>query len=254
MPLRETDVEILAHPVDRESELELVVGHRRPAVLHLPGLRGAFRDDVEHELGVEPGALREIQCLGESLHDPGDTDLIGHLRELAGADRTEKGDGTRVRIDDVPASIEFGLAAPDHDREHPVQGACFAAGHRCIHESETALRRHRRELLRDVGRRGRVVDEYRAAAHPLESAARTHRHRAHVVVVADAREHDLVSGRGLGRCRRPLPFELLGPPSGFRFRPVVDGDVMARLREMPCHVVAHDSEAEERNLPRRGVR
>src|SRR5579872_1771605 len=40
--LVQTDAEILAHPVDREAEIELAVEHGERAVIHLPGLRRAF--------------------------------------------------------------------------------------------------------------------------------------------------------------------------------------------------------------------
>ena len=61
--LGEADREVLAHPVDREAEVELVGDHRLAAVLHLPRLRRALADHVEHALDVEPGALREVDRL-----------------------------------------------------------------------------------------------------------------------------------------------------------------------------------------------
>src|SRR5437763_6785776 len=45
---RETDRQILAHPVDGETKLELVRDHCLATIFHLPGLRGTFADDVEH--------------------------------------------------------------------------------------------------------------------------------------------------------------------------------------------------------------
>src|SRR6266513_1518660 len=55
------DAQILSHPVHREAEVELVLDHGLAAVLHLPGLRRAFRDHVEHELRIKPGFHREIE-------------------------------------------------------------------------------------------------------------------------------------------------------------------------------------------------
>src|SRR2546427_404444 len=43
------DTQILSHPVHSEAEVELVLDHGLAAVLHLPGLRRALRDHVEHE-------------------------------------------------------------------------------------------------------------------------------------------------------------------------------------------------------------
>src|SRR3954471_7882484 len=42
--LVEHQAEVLAHPVDREAEVELALDHGRPAVVHLPGLGGALAD------------------------------------------------------------------------------------------------------------------------------------------------------------------------------------------------------------------
>src|SRR6266545_1831275 len=56
------DSQIFAHPIDRESEVELVIHHGFAAVFHLPGLRGAFRDHVEHELGVKARLEGEVEA------------------------------------------------------------------------------------------------------------------------------------------------------------------------------------------------
>ena len=75
----------------------------------------------------------------------------------------------------------------------------------------TPLRRRRGvDLARDLGRRGRVIDEHRARAHRRERAVGAERDRAHVVVVADAHQHELGVRRRGGRrrrapCRRTSP-------------------------------------------------
>src|SRR5271166_1014389 len=84
--LIEADREILAHPVDGEAEVEFAGDHRLVAIVHLPRLRRPFRDDVDHELLVEPGLLRETKPFGQGLHESRDADLVDHLRQLAGAD------------------------------------------------------------------------------------------------------------------------------------------------------------------------
>src|SRR5438132_582819 len=81
--LGEADREILAHPVDRETEIELVGRHRLAAVVHLPRLRGALADDVEDALDVETCAGSEVEALGQRLDQARDADLIDHLGELA---------------------------------------------------------------------------------------------------------------------------------------------------------------------------
>src|SRR3546814_7363706 len=55
------EAEVLAHPVDREAEIELVLRHRAPAVEHLPARRGAARDRLEHLVGIELRRLRRSE-------------------------------------------------------------------------------------------------------------------------------------------------------------------------------------------------
>src|SRR5713226_4133490 len=56
------DAQVLSHPVHRKAEVELVLDHGLAAVLHLPGLRRAFGDHVEHELRVETGLDGEVEA------------------------------------------------------------------------------------------------------------------------------------------------------------------------------------------------
>src|SRR3984885_5374738 len=50
----EADVEVLAHPIDGEAEIELAGDHGLVAVLHLPGLRRALGDGGDQLFDVEP--------------------------------------------------------------------------------------------------------------------------------------------------------------------------------------------------------
>ena len=54
-------------------------------VVHLPGLRRALRDRLEHAARVEARVLGEAQALGERFEQARDADLVHHLRELPGA-------------------------------------------------------------------------------------------------------------------------------------------------------------------------
>src|SRR6266852_3795831 len=78
--LLEADAEVLAHPVDREAEIELALVHGLAAVLHLPRLRRALRDHVEHEAGVQPRLLGERDALGERPYES----ITGRARSNAG--------------------------------------------------------------------------------------------------------------------------------------------------------------------------
>ena len=76
---RKADGEVLAHPVDRETEIEFAGGHGLVAVLHLPGLRGTLGNGGNEFLDVEVGLLREVQRFGEALDDAGDANRFAIL-------------------------------------------------------------------------------------------------------------------------------------------------------------------------------
>jgi hypothetical protein len=54
-----------------------------PAIVHLPALRGALADDVEHQFHVQAGCQPEVHAFGQALQQPGNADLIDHLGESA---------------------------------------------------------------------------------------------------------------------------------------------------------------------------
>ena len=72
---------------------------------------------------------------------------------------------------------------------------------------------------------------------------------AHVVVVADAAEHEVLVLGGVRRRRRGLAAVLLGPGLGLGAVAVVDGEIVpALLAEMPRHRVAHHAQADPRHF------
>ena len=86
----EADAKVLAHPVDGKTEVELSCNHRLVAVLHLPGAGSALGDHVDHGLHVETGLHPEVDGLCQSLHEPGNGDLVAHLGQLTGSRRTQQ--------------------------------------------------------------------------------------------------------------------------------------------------------------------
>ena len=67
----------------------LAFDHRRPAVDHLPALRRAPRDGVEHFGRVEARRHGEMDRLGEPFDALRRCDLVDHLGELAAARRAD---------------------------------------------------------------------------------------------------------------------------------------------------------------------
>ena len=248
--LREADREILAHPIDGKSEVELALEHRRTAVLHLPRLRGTLGDDVDYPLAIEAGAHSEIEPLGETLHDAGDADLIDHLGELAAA----RGPHQRYRSAVVRhhrfSRLERVRVAADHDGELAVLCTRLTARDRRIQEGDTFRFRCAMKLARNL-RRGRgVVREDGALLHADEGALGRGRDLAHVMVVAHTHENDVGAlGRG---CRRLLEAAaiLAGPGLRLRSGAVIDRDLVAVLLEMTGHRIAHHAETQECQLHR----
>src|SRR6478752_1214145 len=130
----------------------------------------------------------------------------------------------------------------------PSESPCtsLAAGNGRVDEREASLLRLGVKLARDLGRRGRMVDEHRALLHAVEGAIGPERDFAQVVVVADAAHDEVLAlGRRLGR-RRAAPAVLAHPFFCLRGGAVVDGQVMATLvLEVACHGVAHDAKTEK---------
>jgi citrate lyase gamma subunit len=70
--LVEHQAEVLAHPVDRKAEVELVLDHGLAAVVHLPALRCALADDVEHQRHVQPRRWPKASASARPCTRPGD--------------------------------------------------------------------------------------------------------------------------------------------------------------------------------------
>src|SRR5215213_3603876 len=220
--LREADREVLAHPVDREAEVELALAHGLAAVLHLPRSCSALGDDVQHRLEVEPSAFAEMNALREALDQPGDADLVYHLRELARSGRAHEAASPSEAHDGGLGPLINVRVSAAHDGQHAVLRSRLAAGDRSIDEADALRSGDLVELPRDLRRRGGVIDENRARFHGREGAVRSQRYLPQVVVVADACEHDLLSlgspARRRGRATAVLGRPLFSLGSG----PVVD--------------------------------
>ncbi len=99
------------------------------------------------------------------------------------------------------------------------------------------------KLAGDPGRGGGVVDEDGAVAKRLERAVSPERHRAEIVVIADAGEDEVGAFRRLGRGRRQPAAKLREEGVRLGARAVEHNDVVAPARlEVAGHGKAHDAE------------
>ena len=183
----------------------------------------------------------------EALDEAGDADLVDHLGQLAGAGRAEPLAHPRVGAVDDRLGRGIGvLVAAAHHGEHAVLGAGLAARHRRVDEVEAALRGCRVEFARHFRGCGGVVDEDGALLHAGKRAVGAERHRAQVVVIADAAHHEILALGGVLWRRGGLAAELVGPLLGLCCGAVVDGHLMAALLdEVSCHRKTHHAETEK---------
>ena len=119
--------QIFAHPVHGKAEVELVVDHGFAAVVHLPALGGAFADDVEHLVHVEPGFLAKGDGFAQALHQAGNAHLVDHFGELAAARGAHEGESAREGHGHRAHAVEHRFVAAAHDGEQAVLGTTLAA-------------------------------------------------------------------------------------------------------------------------------
>ena len=244
--LVEDDAEVLAHPLHGEAEVELALRHRVAAVLHLPALRGAVLDDVDHGVGIEARLHREVDALRQPLHDAGDADLVHHLGELARPGGPHQRHGLGVRAHHRQGErVERLVVGAAHDRQLPVLGTRLTARHRGVDEADAELGGRFGELLRHLGRRGRVVDEDGARTGTGEHTVGSVHHVADVVVVADAEEHELGAVGRLTRRRSGTVAVERDPCERLLRRAVVHRHLVSLAGEMAGHGGSHDPETDE---------
>ncbi|MPM46955.1 hypothetical protein SDC9_93662 [bioreactor metagenome] len=244
--------QILAHPVHREAEIELALDHGLATVFHLPALGGALADHVQHREHVQIGLLAERDGFGQPLHQASDADLVDHLGELARATVANAGEGARERHGDRFDGVECGLVTATHHRELAVLRASLAAGDWGVDERKALLFCLGIQLARHLGGRRGVVGKDRAFFHSGECAILAQHHRAQVVVIAHAAEHDVRILHRLARCLAEAAAKFLAPCFGLGGRAVVDRDLVPRFGQMARHGIAHDAQPQERDFACRG--
>src|SRR5262249_40126203 len=138
---------------------------------------------------------------------------------------------------------------PHHHGQYAVLSASLTARHRRVEKVKATVLGRREEFSGDIGRGRGVVDEHRTLAHGLERPLGTQRDVAHIAVVADATEHEVLVLGGFRGCRRGPTAVLLHPGFCLGGVAVVDREVVpALLGQMSCHWIAHDTQADPRHL------
>ena len=93
-----------------------------------------------------------------------------------------------------------------------------------------------------------MIDEDGAGRHGCEGPIGAEGDLAHVGVVADAGEDDVLSAGGFRRSCRRTPAVAGDPALGLGRAAIVNGDLVAGPREMACHRKSHHAQSEKCRL------
>ena len=92
-----------------------------------------------------PARVPKSTASERRLHDPGDADLVDHLRQLPGPGRADQLALGGVGREHRGRALEHGrVVAPGHHGQRAVLGADLAAGDRRVDEPDSDARRRRR--------------------------------------------------------------------------------------------------------------
>ena len=190
-----------------------------------------------------------MDAFRQALHQPGDADLVDHLRKLAASCRPHQPDHARIGVDPRPRFLEDLRLAAAHDGQHAVFGAGLAAGDRRIDETAATGAGGGVEFAGNFGAGRGVVDQDGAWLHSGKDAVGAGGDLAQVVVVADAGEDEIGVARRLRRRRRRCAAIDLGPAFRFGGGAVIDRHGMAALvPQVSRHRKTHHAEADERHI------
>ena len=229
--LVEANAQILAHPVDREAEIELALGS-----WSCGGSPSARSPQRPWRSPRSPPPCRgrphaEMDGLRRALHQAGNGDLVAHLGELARARRAEQLAHARI--------VRRSAARPWHSRPasppHMTVSTPFSAP-ACPPETGASMKpkpallggpmqvRARSWPRPSCGRR-----RPRPASSPCEGAVRPGRDLPQIVVIADAGEDEIGILGGLGAASAP-PGRRIAPAqrSALSARAIVDRQLDGR--------------------------
>ncbi|MNZ75670.1 hypothetical protein D3C78_941530 [compost metagenome] len=186
-----------------------------------------------------------MQCLGQTLQQAADADLVDHLGQLPAADVAHQAHHPCIGGDHRLGALEELLLAANHHREDSALGAGLAAGNRCIEKAQFAFGGQYRQFASDLRRSGGVVDQQAAWPHTREHAMFAEHHAAQVIVVAHATHHELRPLRRFPRRRRGAAAVLRHPLRGTRGGAIIDAHLMPLALQMPRHGIAHRAKTYE---------
>ncbi|KAG5734595.1 hypothetical protein E4T56_gene8609, partial [Termitomyces sp. T112] len=168
--------QILAHPVNGKTEIELFLRHRVPAIVHLPAFRRAAADCFEHLVQIEMFGLRQTDRFGQSRRHAGQCDLVDHLGRLSGARFADMHDAPRIGAHHgCGGGHRIGPSAA-HQRQRARLGARLRAGHGRIDAADFLVACLNRDLAGDAGGNRGMVDEQPPRMQRGEHALRPQHH------------------------------------------------------------------------------
>jgi len=180
------------------------------------------------------------ECLAQTHH----TDLVGHLRDLAGTRITHQRDASRVRRDHGFDVIEGSLVSTRHHGERSLARSVDATRYRCVEERSAGSGNTHRHSACGLCRGGRVIDPHAPRGHGRLDVIGN---REQLTIGWQRRDHDVGIthriGRRLRRATSHFGHEAISHPGdGIAHR-----DVMTLAHEMRGHVPSHPTDSDHGN-------
>ena len=244
----QADPKIFAHPVDRESVVKMIVQHGLVAVRHLPTARSALTDDLDNRAPIEARLLRKMQRFAQSLHHPGNRDLVAHFGHLTRAAFADTATDTGIGVNHRRSLVEDISIAAAHDRQDTILRSSLPAGNRRINITDARVFGRGIEFFCHKCGHGGVVHKDAAFAHPRKCAVLAEANGTQVVVVAHARHHEIRPSHGLARGRSKGAAVLRGPGLSLCSCAVINGHLVTCFLQMSGHRIAHDTQTKERKF------
>ena len=238
------DAHVLVVQRDAETRREVPREHAARLAVEDRVAGQAAGEYLDGRPGVNAVGLKEDDRLGDQLDDPAHYELVGRLDGLAGTGGPDVHDRPAHHLQQRPRRRDVGRLAAHHDRQHALDRALLAAGHRGVQDPEAACLPIGSQPGRRVRADGGEVDHQRARPGAREHPVLAAEHRGDVGRVGQhGGDHVGGGGRFGDAGRAAAPGGHQGVDLGRAA--VVAGDVVAGLDQVAGHRAAHDAQPDE---------
>ena len=199
---------------------------------------------MDHLRHVEARALGEVETFGQGLAEAHDTDLIRHLRDLAGSRFTHQSDARRVRRDHGFDVVERSLIAARHHGECSLASSVDPTRHRCVEERSADRGHTRGNSARGLRRGGGVIDPHAPSGDGRRDLIGD---REQFTIGWQRRDHDVGVTRRIGWRRGRSTAHFGREPIGHSGHGIAHRDAMFFGHEMGRDVPSHATDSDHGN-------